>query len=174
MGFQDECGISERPSVHTTWAPRGKTPIIRSSGSWKKITLSGVIITDTMNERSELFLRSLAGNMDKEETLRFLKDLKRHMRGRKLLLVWDGLPAHRAKVVQAYIEAESAWLRIVRFPGYAPELNPIEYLWATMKKRYLGNLADLTAIGTTLRGCRRKIGDDRLLNGFLRASGLFS
>lgn len=174
MGFQDECGVSERPSVHTTWAPRGRTPVICSSGSWKKLTLSGVIITDTTGKKSELFLRSLAGNMDKEETLRFLRDLKRHMRGRKLLLVWDGLPAHRAKVVQAYIGAESSWLRIARFPGYAPELNPIEYLWAAMKKRYLGNLADLAAIGTALYGCRRKIGNAKLLAGFLRASGLFS
>lgn len=112
--------------------------------------------------------------MDKEETLRFLKDLKRHMRGKKLLLVWDGLPAHRAKVVQAYIAEQSSWLRVARFPGYAPELNPIEYLWAAMKKRYLGNLADLTEIGAALRSCRRKIGGEELLGGFLKASELFS
>lgn len=42
------------------------------------------------------------------------------------------------------------------------------------EKRYLGNLTDLTAIGTALRGCRRKIGDTTLLEGFLRASELFS
>ena len=112
--------------------------------------------------------------MDKEETLHFLRNLKRHMHGRKLLLVWDGLPAHCAKVVQAYIKRESSWLRVARFPGYAPELNPIEYLWATMKKRYLGNLADLKAIGTALQSSRRKIGDAKLLDGFLRASGLFN
>lgn len=165
--------MSERPSVHTTWAPKGKTPLIKSSGSWKKLSLSGVIITDPAGKKSRLFLRSLTGNMNKEEAVRFLKDLKRHMRGRKLLLVWDGLPAHRAQMVRDYIASQSSWLKTARFPGYAPELNPIEYLWATMKKRYLGNLADLTEIGTALRNCRRKIGDAEVLGGFLKASGLF-
>ena len=174
MGFQDECGISEKPSVHTTWAIKGKMPLIRSSGSWKKLTLSGVIITDAKGKRSHLFLRSIAGNMNTEETLRFLRNLKRHLRGKKPLLIWDGLPAHRAKVVQQWIVANSSWLKIARFPGYAPELNPIEYLWGAMKKRYLGNLADLSLIGTALRSCRKKIGDSALLGGFLRASGLYN
>jgi uncharacterized SAM-dependent methyltransferase len=120
LGFQDECGISEKPSVHTTWAIKGHTPLLRSSGSWKKLTLSGVIITDAKGKKPILFLRSIAGNMNTEETLKFLKDLKRHMRGKKLLLVWDGLPAHRAKVVQQWIAANCSWLRIARFPGYAP------------------------------------------------------
>lgn len=111
--------------------------------------------------------------MNTEETLKFLGDIKRHMRGAKLLLVWDGLPAHRAKAVHAWIAANTSWLRIARFPGYAPELNPIEYLWAAMKKKYLGNLCELSDIGTALRGCRRKIGDPNLLRGFLKASGLY-
>ena len=111
--------------------------------------------------------------MNTEATLRFLGDLKYHMRGRKLLLIWDGLPAHRAKVVQAWVVTNRSWLRVARFPGYAPELNPIEYLWGAMKKRYLGNLCDLSAIGTALRSCRKQIGDTRLLQGFLRASGLY-
>ncbi len=173
MGFQDECGLSEKPSVHTTWAPRGKTPVIRSSGSWKKLTLSGVIVIEARGVSPSLYLRSLAGNMDKLETLRFLEDLKRHMKGKKLLLVWDGLPAHRAKAVTAWIASNASWLRTARFPGYAPELNPIEYLWAAMKKKYMGNLADLPEIGKALRRCRRKMNDAALLRGFLRASGLY-
>lgn len=159
--------------MHTTWAPKGQTPIIRSSGSWKKLTLSGVIVTDPLGKKPQLMLRSIAGNMNTEETLRFLKELKRHMNGKKLLLIWDGLPAHRAKVVQAWILANASWLRIARFPGYAPELNPIEYCWAAMKKQHLGNLSDLSDIGTALRGARRKMNDAALLCGFLRASGLY-
>lgn len=111
--------------------------------------------------------------MNTEETLRFLKELKRHMRGRKLLLVWDGLPAHKAKVVQAWIKENFSWFRVARFPGYAPELNPIEYCWAAMKKRYCGNLSDLPAIGKAVRGARKKMDDSTLLRGFLKASGLY-
>ena len=174
MGFQDECGISERPFVRTTWALKGHTPLLTCSGSWKKLTLSGVIISDAQGKSPRLFLRSIAGNMNKEEALLFLKDLKRHMRGKKLLLIWDGLPAHRAKAVQVYLNAQQHWLRIVRFPGYAPELNPIEYLWAAMKKKHLGNLGgSLAELGKALRKCKKPISDRALLRGFLRASTLY-
>lgn len=161
--------------MHTTWALRGRTPIIQSSGSWKRLTLSGVIITDPKGTTPRLFLRSIAGNMNTPETLRLLKELKRHMRGKKLLLIWDGLPAHRAKLVTAYIHTQKHWLRVVRFPSYAPEVNPIEYLWATMKRAYLSNCApELVAIGTELHKCRSQIRDKNLLRGFLRASKLYS
>jgi transposase len=160
--------------VHTTWALKGRTPIITSSGSWKRLTLSGVIITDPRGTSPRLFLRSIAGNMNTTETLRLLKELKRHMRGRKLLLIWDGLPAHRAKVVTAYIQTQQRWLRVVRFPSYAPEVNPIEYLWAVMKKKYLGSCTpELAAIGRELHKCRTAIRDKDLLRGLLKASKLY-
>lgn len=91
------------------------------------------------------------------------------------MLFMDGLPAHRAKIVQHYIRSERSWLRVIRLPAYAPELNPIEYLWAMMKKMYLANLTpELTVIGRELRRCRRKMSDRPLLYGFLKASGLYS
>lgn len=112
--------------------------------------------------------------MNTLETLRLLKELKRHMRGKKLLLIWDGLPAHRSKIVQEYVKTQTHWLKIARFPSYAPEVNPIEYLWGAMKKKYLANLSpDLVSIGRALRRCRKRISDRKLLRGFLRASGLY-
>jgi transposase len=129
---------------------------------------------DPHGTNPELFLRSIAGNMTAEEIIAFLKDLKRHMRGRKLLLFWDGLPAHRARDVQAYLETQKSWLRVERLPSYAPEVNPIEYLWGAMKKKYLSNLTpELSSIGRELKRCRKKISDSQLLRGFLRASGLY-
>ena len=175
MGFHDESGLSERPFIRRTWAPKGKTPTIASSGSWKKLALSGVIMTDPQGVSPKLLLKSITGNVDALEVVRFLKDIKRHVHGKKVLLVWDGLPAHRAKIVQAYLKTQTDWLKVVRFPAYAPELNPIEYLWGTMKKTYLANLTPyLRVIGRELRRCRRKISDCTLLQGFLRASSLYS
>lgn len=175
MGFHDESGLSERPFIHRTWARRGKTPTITSSGSWKKLALSGVIVTDPAGKFPRFFLRSIAGTVDAKEVMRFLKDIKRSLRGKKIMLFMDGLPAHRAKIVQQYIRSQRPWLRVIRLPAYAPELNPIEYLWGMMKKTYLANLApDLSVIGRELRLCRQKMSDRRLLYGFLKASGLYS
>jgi transposase len=166
--------VSERPFVRTTWAPKGKTPVIASSGSWKKLSLSGVIVTDPQGTQPRLLLRSTAGNVNADEVLRWLKDLKRHIQGGKLLLIWDGLPAHRARSVQAYLATQTQWLRVARFPAYAPEPNPIEYLWGAIKKKDLGNLsAELPGLAAELKKCHRKIHDPGLLRGFLKASGLY-
>jgi transposase len=175
MGFQDESGISDKPFVRKTWALKGNTPHIQSCGGWKKLTLSGIIITNPKNLRSKLFLRILAGTMTGENFLRFLKELKIHTKKKKLMLFVDGLPSHRSKKVKEYINQENSWLRVERLPGYAPELNPIEYLWASMKKRHLGNARteNMKELATMVRKAKRKMNDTKLLEGFLKASNLF-
>ena len=152
---------------------KGQTPITSSSGSWRNLTLQGVLITTPQGRKTDLLIRSIAGAADAEETIHFLKELKKHLKGRTLLLIWDGLPAHRSKAVTAWIEANSSWLKIVRLPAYAPELNPIEYLWGALKAKHLGNLSDLGAIGKAVHGAKHTIKDTKLLRGFLRASGLY-
>ena len=58
----------------------------------------------------------------------FLGHLLRHLRG-KLPVVWDGWPAHRSRLVSEFIRAQQNRLAIEWLPGYAPELNPVEYIW---------------------------------------------
>ena len=61
-----------------------------------------------------------------EDIVRFLKHLLRRIKG-KLLLIWDGLPAHRGQVVKQFLRQGAAKrLRLERLPGYAPDLNPDE------------------------------------------------
>ncbi|MEK7560421.1 MAG: transposase [Patescibacteria group bacterium] len=174
MGFQDESGISDRPFVATTWALKGKTPIITSTGSWKNLSLSGIIVCSPAGNRSRLFLRIFPGSMNAKDIVRFLKELKRFLKGKKLLLFWDGLPAHRAKIVRAYVESQS-WLRIERFPAYEPELNPIEYLWSSMKRKDLAHHppSGMGCLRRTIHRSRRRLSNTRLLRGFLEASTLY-
>jgi len=73
------------------------------------------------------------------ELLEFLQALTRQIRG-KLLVIWDGLPAHRSRVVKDYVEGLDGHLVLERLPAYAPELNPVEYLWGYLKQRELANL----------------------------------
>ena len=82
--------------------------------------------------------------------VRFLKHLLRHLPG-KLLVVWDGSPIHRAQVVRDFLARGAAKrLHLEQLPAYAPELNPAEGLWHTLKRIELRNvccrdLADLRA-----------------------------
>ena len=49
------------------------------------------------------------------------------------------MPAHRSHVVKDYVEALDGHLVLKRLPAYAPELNPVEYIWGYMKQRELAN-----------------------------------
>jgi transposase len=175
MGFQDESGISERPFVSTTWAPKGKTPIIKSTGSWKSLALSGVIICTPCGMKSKMYLKVFHGTIKAKDIIRFLKELKRQLKGKKILLFWDGLPAHRAKIVKEYIESQKNWLKTERFPAYAPEGNPIEYLWSSMKRKDLANCPPqgLPDLKRKIRASKRRLSNPKLLKGFLKASKLY-
>jgi transposase len=114
--------------------------------------------------------------MHGKDFVSYLKQLKRHLAGRKLLLIWDGLPAHRARLVTRYVQTQQKWLKLARLPGYAPELNPIEYLWSAMKTRDISGLPvqGLAKLKQAIRRSRRRINSDqKLLAGFLRASELY-
>ena len=135
----------------------------------------GIIVTTPAGRNSRLFLRTIAGGLTSEAAIRFLKELRRHLRGRKLLLIWDGLPIHRSKIVSRYLAEQRSWLKVERFPAYAPELNPIEYCWGAMKTKHLGNLRaeGMRGLGRAVRRAKRTMNDRVLLKGFLKASALY-
>ena len=91
-----------------------------------------------------------------------------------MVLIWDRLNAHRAVRVQTFL-ADHPQLVTEFFPPYAPELNPVEYVWGYLKLNPLANLAffDLEELTTTARSqtrsLQRKLG---LLRSFLRHSPL--
>jgi transposase len=129
-----------------------------------------------MGQKPKLFLKSQPGTVNATAIIKYLKELKKHLKGRRLLLFWDGLPAHRAKIVQQFLKTQTSWLKVARLPAYAPELNPPEYLWSAMKAKDVGNLRPegLSAVSRAVRkGCRRIRKQPNLLMGFLKASELF-
>ena len=111
-----------------------------------------------------------------KDCIRYLKHLKRHLGGKKLILLWDGLSAHTAKITQTYIASQKDWLTVVRTPTYAPEVNPPEYLWAAMKTKDCSNVesADLWELDARIRRSIARVRASKtLLHGCLMASGLF-
>jgi transposase len=55
----------------------------------------------------------------------------------KLLIVWDGLPSHRSRMVWDFVRQQRGRLFLEFLPAYAPELNPVEYLWSHWKHHEL-------------------------------------
>ena len=87
------------------------------------------------------------------EVVRFLQHLLRHLPG-KLLVIWDGAPIHRGQPIKAFLAQDAAKrLRLEQLPGYAPDLNPDEGIWAYLKHVELRNVccADLLDLHQHLR-----------------------
>jgi putative transposase len=106
--------------------------------------------------------------------LRFVQHLARHVRGH-VVLVLDNLAAHKSALLKQWLAAHPR-IRVAYLPPYAPELNPVEGLWAWLKGTQLANVCevDLHPIRARLlvakRNLRRRPG---LLRRFLAKAGLF-
>lgn len=174
--FLDESGYSERPVVRRTWGKRGETPVVRSTGSWKNISATGILATDARMERVRALCTLKRGSVKKEDTLATLSHLMRHITG-SIALFWDGLAQHRAKIVREFLaKQKKRFVMVERFPAYAPELNPQEYIWASSKtKDFAGYVPDEVddLLHRAKKSIRRIQRSPDILRGALRASGLF-
>lgn len=54
-------------------------------------------------------------------------------------MIWDGAKTHRSHVVRNYLDSLDGHIQIAFLPPYAPDLNPVEYLWAWLKRHALAN-----------------------------------
>jgi transposase len=173
--FQDESGISQRPSIRRTWAPKGETPVLIHAFNWKKLSLCAAIGYRWDGRRSRLFFQTRAGSYNEKSLICFLQDLKRHLCGHPAILVWDGLPSHKSRAMNQYLQEQRHWLTVERLPGYAPDLNPVEMLWGNIKGQELANrcaenLAE--AARAVRRGMARVRSSHRLPFSFLDHAGL--
>jgi len=107
------------------------------------------------------YFRLFPGAIKAPQIIEFLHALGRHIR-RPLLVIWDGLPAHRSALVRDYLESLNGAIQIEQLPAYAPELNPTEYIWGHLKHHALANVcarsfADLKCLARSrLRSMQRR------------------
>ena len=173
--FQDESGVSQRPSIRRTWAPKGKTPVLIHAFNWSKMSVCAALGYRWDGRRSRLFFQTREGNYNAQSLIRFLEDLKKELRGQKAVLVWDGLPAHKSEVMKEYLLQERHWLTVERLPGYAPDLHPVETLWGNIQGQELANRCaeDLTEVeGAVRKGMGRVRKSAKLPFSFLNHAGL--
>lgn len=144
--FVDESGLSERPTVVRTWAPVGQTPQLEFSFRWNHLSvIAGVTWW-------RFYFRLHEGTIRGPQAAQFLGQLRRQIR-RPLLVIWDGLAVHRSRKVKDFLRKHPGEIHLAQLPGYAPELNPVEYLWGHLKKHALANFCprDLAELGGEAR-----------------------
>jgi len=116
-----------------TWGRKGQTPVLQETFNWHRLSLIA-----GLTWKGFLF-RMHPGSIRSPQVIEFLEVLLRHLPG-KLLVIWDGAPIHRSALVRDFVAASAGRLVVERLPAYAPELNPVEYLWGHLKEHELGNL----------------------------------
>jgi transposase len=134
----------------------------------------GALAYSRDGRRARVLLQFQPGSVRAPAILRFLRHLRRHVRGRVVLL-WDGVQPHRAAVVRQWIARNDTWLTVERLPAYAPDLNPVEGMWNWLKSTGLANVCE-DNLGPLVRRARRAAGrlrhKDTVLSGFLAKAGL--
>jgi len=129
----DEMGLRSDHVAGTSYAPLGQTPIIRATGQ-----RFGCNMISAITNRGHLAFMVFHGKFDGRLFIRFMQRLLNQAAG-KLYLIVDGHPVHRSVVAKAFVNANTARLRLIRLPGYCPELNPDELLNQDVKTNGLGN-----------------------------------
>jgi transposase len=131
----DESGFYLLPAVVRTYAPCGETPMLRPVLTRDHLSVMGAI-----TPAGHLYTLVRQTALTGQESQVFLKHLLRHV-AEKLLVVWDGASIHWATEVKTFLANGAAKaIHLEPLPGYAPELNPVEGIWALLKYVELRNL----------------------------------
>ena len=125
--FLDEAGFQSDPPLGRTYGLKGQTPVVTTSGQRQSLN-----VISAVNARGEFWAASYSGKLNAEAFVAFLENFIDSQRG-KVFLVVDGHPAHKAKIVKAYLKSLQGRLELHFLPPYAPDLNPDEFVWSYMK-----------------------------------------
>lgn len=160
--------------MRRTWAPIGQTPVlVHSARHHRRVSaIAAVTLSPVRRHPGWYFQLHQDRSICEEQVLAFLRHVRRHIRGR-VLLIWDRLGPHRSVNVRAYLSRHRIGAEFL--PAYAPELNAVEYAWSYLKKHRLGNYcpADVDRLYDGVAGaCTPLRSDRRLLSGFVKATEL--
>jgi transposase len=170
--FLDESGFMLTPTVRRTYAPIGRTPILRRWDRHDRISAISCITVSPVRRRLGLYFQLLPDdvNVTGERMVEFLRELRRQMPW-PLRIVWDRGNVHdRSKAVRASL-AEHPSIRTEQFPPYTPEANPDEGVWQHTKHGRLANFTpeDTTELRSAVEGeLRRLQRRPMLLASFIR------
>jgi transposase len=151
----DEMGVRSDAAAGRSWAPVGQTPVIKGTGKRFRVNMVSAI-----SNAGRLRFRLFTGSFTATVFIEFLGRLLRDSGGRKVHLIVDGHPVHRAKAVSAWVGRHAEGIQLHFLPGYSPELNPVELLNQDVKANPAGRRRARSAAELTkqLRSylCRRQ------------------
>jgi len=143
----DEMGLRSDHVTGTSYAPVGQTPVVQATGQ-----RFGCNMISAITNKGALAFMVFTGKFQAPVFIEFMRRLLRQVKGRVYLIV-DGHPVHRSRQARQFVEENAKRLRLIRLPGYCPELNPDELLNQDVKTNGLGKSRprDRTEMMATVR-----------------------
>lgn len=130
--FGDEAGVRSDHHAGTTWAVKGVTPVVSSTGA-----RFGLNLISAVSAQGEFRFMTVKGRVRVPQFIEFLERLI-HNADRMIFLIVDGHPVHKAKSVVRFVELMKDRLQLFFLPPYSPELNPDERVWNDLKNNAVG------------------------------------
>ncbi len=142
--FVDESDFMLAPTIRRTFAPRGKTPVIKVGDPHERISVAGAITMSPVQKRLGFLYHLLPDNFNfhGDSIRQFLNEIGYRISS-PIILVWDGVSIHSSKPVAQYLEQHRR-ISVEEFPAHASELNPVDKVWFYIKYDRLSNYAPIT------------------------------
>ena len=132
--------------VRRTGQPRGQTPTLVHRFNWKRLNAIGAILCTPAGEWPQLFLHFQKEAVKEDDIVWFLWALgaggaSTGSRSRRWCSSLGRAAGHKSRGVKEHIAQQKDWLTVEPLPGYAPELNPVEYVWSPDQGQAHGELS---------------------------------
>ncbi|MDY0367431.1 MAG: IS630 family transposase [Candidatus Syntrophosphaera sp.] len=133
--FGDEASVRSDYHSGTTWAPKGKTPVVATTGARFKVNVLSAI-----SPKGELRFMATENTVNSEVFCEFLGRLIANATAPVFLIV-DNHSVHRSEKVREFVRNTKGKLRLFHLPPYSPELNPDELVWNYLKNHNMGRMS---------------------------------
>ncbi len=133
--FGDEACVRSDYHSGTTWAPKGQTPVVVTTGARFKVNVISAI-----SPTGELCFMATEKNVTAEVFCEFLERLLVNASA-PIFLIVDNHSVHRSEKVRDFVQKTNGRLRLFYLPPYSPELNPDELVWNYLKNHHTGRLS---------------------------------
>ena len=167
--FVDESGFYLLPGVVKTYGPKGQTPVV---DEWQ--TRDHLSVMGGVTPRGRLYSLVRPTSLNGLHSIDFLIHLGR-LAGDRLLVIWDGSPIHKRAEVKDFVEEAGGAIHLEPLPPYAPDLNPVEWMWRHLKLVEMANRTclDLELLHRELHLALGRLREKRrLVPSFFEGAGL--
>ena len=124
IGFLDETSPQTTANTQRLWS-YGKPAICKNTTKIRANTFGFY----ALNGNSTI---DFEPDSKKESVCDFLKTVWKANIGKNIIMILDNFQSHKAKMVRQY--AEDYGINFIYLPPYSPDLNPIEFIWKSIKR----------------------------------------